>query len=179
MGNFYANLSVHTDDAGKLARLVEGRDDAGVVAPARNGWTVLSSRKIETQDDAVIDDYGAALSKAEGTVLAAMNHDDDMLILTLYRNGTRVAYANTSPGAFTDDDEPPHLEHAEAFAGLKDNVTPGEVEAVLTGDHLFAVDAHKALVHTLGLPELSAGFGYSYWRNGEFGGDGYIEFGTG
>ena len=179
MGNFYANFCVRTEDAGEVAKFLADVADEGVVLPVQHGRALLSSRDLETMDGEIRDRYGARLSQGGTPVFFAANQDDDMLLVILYRDGACVAWADTNPGAWSGEDEPPKIEGADRLAGIGDGVDPADLAVLLTDEQVFAVDTHKALVRLLGLPDLSAGFGYRYWKDGEFGGDGHHEFGRG
>lgn len=178
MGNFYANLSIRTDKHDAVVAHLNNVPDKGVVAPAAEGWVSFSTEQIETQDEAVIDEYGAAFSRVGMPVFAVTNHDDDVLTVLLYQDDRRVGHINTNPGYFAGTDDPAIVEGADAFAALADSATPAAIQAWAQEDHLFAIEAHEALRNLLRLPPVSVGFGYKYFNRGEFGPDGFTRTGT-
>lgn len=107
MGNFYVNISVKSGDRDAILSALPIAQDPGVIGPSENGWTVLSSAALDTQDHSVIETYCAALSAKVGVpVLGALNHDDDILMLFLYRDGGEAGHFNSSPGGFSRIDQP-------------------------------------------------------------------------
>ncbi len=177
MGSFYVSMAVGRVESDQLAAALSEVTDRGVIADAQDGWTVFSSEKLETQDEQIMDLYGTTLSRSGAPVLGIINHDDDILMVFLYENGARTAFANTDPGNLTGLDSPPIVEGGEFLAALKVGVSVNEIESLLKTDHVFAVDAHEALAALLGLPPKSVGFGYAYFNRGEFGDKGFTRFG--
>ena len=159
MGNFYVNIAVRSDDRDALLNAIPLTQDPGVIGPAENGWTVLSSAALDTQDDTVVTEYGTALSNALKTdVLGALNHDDDFLMLWLFRDGHEVSFFNSDPGT---------LRGVDGFAGLMNGDAP-ETQALLLKPSVFAVDHHHEIATAFGLPDYTAGFGFRYAERGEF-----------
>ena len=131
MGNFYVSMAVGNLDTGQLQAALFQVPDRGVIAPTEGGWTVFSSERLETQDERVMDQYGTALSRGGAPVLGIINHDDDMLMVFLYENQARTAYANTNPGALSREDVPPIAQGGEALAALKQGISVDDIEALL------------------------------------------------
>jgi hypothetical protein len=177
MGNLYVNIALNTSDRDRIAAVLADTQDRGVILAPENGWTILSSEALETQDERFVEQYGTSLSRGGVPVLAVMNHDDDILMVFLYQAGARTAFANTRPGYFADEDRPPVVEGVEALAWLADGVAAGDIADLLTRDHVFAVDAHGELARLLGLPAISVGFGYDRYRRDEFEVAEVLEFG--
>lgn len=168
MGNFYVNIAVQSEDRDAIRNAIPMEEDPGVVGPAENGWTVLSSAALDTQDETVVETYGTGLSRALGVpVLGALDHDDDILMLFLYRDGAEAAYLNTDPGNLTGEDLPPELRGLDAFADLA-GMTGTDMKALLLKPAVFAVELHHQIADAMNLPKYTAGFGFRYAERGEF-----------
>ena len=168
MRNFYVNVAVRSEDRDAILNAIPMAEDPGVIGPAENGWTVLSSAALDTQDETVVETYGTGLSGALGVpVLGTLNHDDDILMLFLYRHGAEVAFLNTDPGNLTGDDLPPELRGLDAFADLAGR-TEADMKALLLKPAVFAVELHQEIAKAINLPDYTAGFGFRYAERGEF-----------
>ena len=167
MGNFYVNLAVRSDDQDQIASHVP-KGDPSVLGPVVNGWTVLSSERLETQDEDILKDYGRRLSKAMNVpVIGTLNHDDDVLLVMLFHEGDLVSNYNSDPEYWTDGDGPPLIEGIAAFAEILD-VDAGQLTALLSTRPVFAVERHGELANLIGLPDYAAGFGHDDAKRDEF-----------
>lgn len=167
----YVNFSVPGQDSATVAAALKALGRKAFVAPTVDGITMFYDAAADEQDAKVITDLAAAASKALGApVLAALNHDDDILQLWLVDGGAVADSYNSAPGYFDDSkgDKPTGGNAAalcRACGGAGDAV---EVEAILRAssdiaddsaddadeadDYVFATDRHVALADVLGLP---------------------------
>jgi hypothetical protein len=146
------------------------------VSPARDGCVVVFDEECEGQDPETLARLGARLSKSLAcTVLAVLNHDDDILLYRLYSNGTLVDEYNSAPNYFDTDAEPSEPEggNARVLCDAFGVTSYDTVEAILrkgalTDDgYIFAVDRHADLAGALGIPSFVVGTGFTYILNGE------------
>src|SRR5206468_6298148 len=78
VGNFYVNHTVRGATPEAVAKALAGR--TAIVAPADNEFVVVFDSECDSQDQAVITELGEKLSdELKATVLAVLNHDDDLL----------------------------------------------------------------------------------------------------
>jgi hypothetical protein len=177
MGNFYVNYTLRGPSQAEVAKCFEGR--AAYVTPAQNNYIVAYDEASEDQDLQVISALAGELSKELScSVLAVLNHDDDVLWYCLFTNGNLADEYNSSPGYF-ESGEPSAPEGGDAnkLCAAFGSTKISDVQAILEKtfeDYTFAVDRHEDLARALGLPNCAVGCGYSQIEEGELP-DGLIE----
>lgn len=173
MGSFYVSYAVRTSDAAKLVAVMQSLKRKAFVMPPQDGVAHVYDEASDTQDDSVIRHLGARLSRDLGaTVLAVLNHDDDMLFYWLFEAGSLTDEYNSFPGFFQDDGESKPKggdarKLAAAFGGTADVAA---IEKILRTDndsdaYAFALDRHIALAGALGLPDQYGTAGFNYARD--------------
>ncbi len=127
--------------------------------------------KSDSQDDAVINDFGKRTSNdLRAPVLAVLNHDDDILAYWLFEGGELADEYNSCPGYFSDDDETPAGGDAKklgaAFA-VPAKAEHLDLDKVLRNEeYAFALDRHKDLAELLKHPWPYVCMGYRYIDEG-------------
>ncbi len=179
MGNFYTNVTLL------------GADPAAV-----QGWLRASGRRCYLgtwgQHTVVFDEAGEAqdgshaglaaeLAAAIGCgAIAALNHDDDVLLLQAFSSEVLVGEYNSCPDYFADMDEDgeegvdgepgaPSWSHGfgpDDLVRLCGTGTPATLAAIMQTDEVFAVDLHAKIAAELGLPGAACGVGYTYLAQG-------------
>ena len=169
VGNFYVNHTIRGATPEAVAKALAGR--TAIIAPSDNDCVVVFDSECDTQDQAVISELGEKLSvELKATVLAVLNHDDDILWYQLFQNGKVVDEYDSMPGYFDEDSD-----HSGALGGdaaklaaafgVEDEL--GIARILKSDKYAFAVERHGALCEALGLPEFAAGCGYRYISEGE------------
>lgn len=179
VGNFYTNITLRGGRATQAAavELLRSLDREAYVTADDAGVVVVYDAQCEDQDVQILSDLARDLSRELDCVaLAALNHDDDLLILELWEQGDGVDEYNSNPAAtsdydaLTEDDEGPAGGDPEALAELFDveDRTDG-IEAVLTqpGNYTFAFMQHLALAKLLGIPEEFVVAGFNTLSSGD------------
>ncbi len=172
MGSFYTNVTLVGVDAAPVLDWLDGQGRQAYVAIVGPDLVVYDAAG-ESQDGSHAT-LAAELSTIFATkALAALNHDDDILFLQAFDQGTLVGEYNSQPDYFDDGDaegpggsDPGSLDGATLVA-LFGTGDAEALQALLDGDAVFASDQHVAVVEHLGLPLAAAGFGYTYIANGE------------
>lgn len=166
MGNFYVNHTIRGASLDAVAKAMVGRPC--IIAPAENNYVVVYDAESDTQDAEAITGLGQKLSRdLNATVLAVLNHDDDILFFQLFQNGHVTDEYDSTPGYFEGDVSEPTGGNAANLAVVFDAEDQLAIERVLRGEYAFAVHRHQALAEALKLPECSVGFGYKYLDEGE------------
>jgi|GEM_PF-1198896 len=188
MGSFYTSFVLKGASAEAAQRALAGRKT--VVARDKSGFIVVFDEEAEDQNDKLLDDLAAFLSQElQCVVIAFLNHDDSILIYTLYDQGLRKDSYNSNPGYFGDadqddeeegggeDDDPHPLEPPGGHAATLCAVLPcpsadqSALERILTAssgdEYVFESERHADLARVLGLPEQLVGFGYTQIASGE------------
>ena len=177
MGSFYTNVTVRVSDEQAVRQHLAGKGRHAFVSRAEGGALVVFERDSEDQDYAVLRDLAADLSsRFECAALAVMNHDDDVLLYTLYQRGQAVDDYDSAPDYFDESREPDDRggdagRLAEAF-GVPSRAP--QIEAVLGLEAgaddgvVFETDRHARLVDALGAPRCAVGAGYNYIDAEEF-----------
>ena len=171
MGNFYVNYSLPGVAQSTVAAALAGR--VAIVSPVVGNVVVVFDEQSESQNNDTINALAADLSvKCNCPVLAALNHDDDILWLHLFADGKSADEYNSCPGYFDDSvesDEPTGgdaMKLAAAF-GVGD---PAPVEKALRApgdDYTFAIERHTELAAALHLPSFVVAGGYTSISEGE------------
>jgi hypothetical protein len=124
--------------------------------------SVIFERKIDEQDI----DYGTSLTKGLSEKLNSItiyttNHDGDILIMYIYKNGEQLFYYNSDPGYFDGEDLPPQMEYIDKLLLEYKNVDKTEFINILNSEEVFADDLHSKIAEILNLPTYSIGLGYN------------------
>lgn len=185
MGNFYANITLKAEPAAVVAALQSLRRTAFTSAWPGNLVVVVDQASEQGDLDALASLALTLAARLKAPALAALNHDDDVLLLGLY--GPTGQVMEHGWGKF-DGMRPPKtdrsafIQHARKLFGTAPGALPqlpatgGLGRRLLlkamhaVAPHLLAIDFHQRLAAELGLPEVSAGAGYRYVSRGEFGG---------
>lgn len=180
MGNFYVNFSVKRPNQQQVADILRRRQRTALVTPAIGEYVVVFDEEADSQDDKSIQAVGEFLSReTQAPVFAVLNHDDDILAYWLFVDGQLIDFYDSAPdyfegGAFGnyEEDETEDKEQGgdarTLCTALAATSSPEQVERILRGDYVFAVERHEKLAAVLGLPDWSVGSGYRYVaENGE------------
>jgi hypothetical protein len=179
MGNFYANHAVATGDTHAVADALDSRGRRAYVA-GTSGITFVYDERCDAQDLDELRRVAELLSRDCGApVLAACNHDDDVLWLALAEDGRVVDVYESRPGYFEGEDVPPRIANVKRLC-LAFGVASAaaEVERLLAKSHatfIVEVDRHRALLRALGIESDAGLFGYRYVSQGELTGVADIE----
>lgn len=174
MGNFYTSFTVRSTARDKILEVMKGRK--GAVSPTHRGYTVVWDAECESQDDRIISVLGLRMAKTVAApVMAALNHDDDVLMFWLYSPEGKIGEYNSAPGYFEGEDQPPSGADAELFVKImvpcatddfrKDLLEPTD-SILQSREYVFAFERHRELLAATGLP-IFAATGYKYISRGE------------
>lgn len=163
MGNFYVNFAVRGSTQAEVASWLRKADREAIVSPTRRGATFFFDRDADRQDEEDILAVAGAVSKDLGcTLLAVLNHDDDILRYWLFTAGDLVDEYNSCPDYATDGSAAPtggnavQLCSAFGVAGVV-----GQVEKALHHTKYgFAVEQHSTLAKLLGVESDYAFHGF-------------------
>ena len=174
MGNFYTNYTLRGPSQQTVAKALAGR--SAIVTPAQDGCVVVFDEQSDEQNQEVIIELAARLSREFGCpVLAVLNHDDDIFWYQLYLSGELVDEYDSSPGYFDPAAEPsaPAGGDAQKLCSAFGSSNVAEMESVLRkssfdeGGYTFAVERHTDLARVLGIPSFGVGAGFRYVADGE------------
>ncbi len=171
MGNFYVNFSVKGAEQQPVADALRRAGRTAIVTPPQNGYVVVFDEEADSQAVEPILEVGGLLSReVSSPVLAVLNHDDDILCYWLFEGGELTDSYNSRPDYFAPSEGESDEQGGDAgklCSSLAVDSDPAAIEAILRGDHVFAVEQHQSLAEALGLPHWSIGYGYSYVADGE------------
>lgn len=165
MGNFYVNFSVKTANQQSVADVLRQAARVAIVSTPLKDYVVVYDEEADSQATDPILYVGSLLSEqTQAPVLAALNHDDDILCYWLFVQGQLTDSYNSRPDYFAEVEGKTEQggDASRLCAALQPSATASEVEEVLRGDHMFAVEQHAKLAELLGLPLLSVGYGFEY-----------------
>ncbi len=160
MGNFYTNFIIV---GGKLADVLETAKELNrkaYVIRDKTGDVLLFDADCDEQDVTEIERLGRDLTnRLQLPVIGSLNHDDDHLLLWLFRADTVTRYESCA--------------NAFAFGWAMSKVRGGIatypfIVAVLAWPiFIFQVFRHQLLAWITALPPICAGIGYTYLSRGE------------
>jgi hypothetical protein len=181
MGNFYVNYTLRGPDQQTVAAVLAGR--ASIVSPSQNGCVVVFDEESEEQNPEVIAELASRLSgHLKCSLLAVVNHDDDILKYQLFLNGDLMDKYDSTPGYFSgaedDDDEPspvngPQGGNAKLLCETFGANAVSEVEQILRkpslseDGYVFAFERHADLAAALDIASFGVGASFSALVEGE------------
>jgi hypothetical protein len=174
MGNFYTNFTLRGPSQQDVTNSMRGRSAA--ITPVSNGCVVVFDEESDGQEGQVIHSLGAQLSQIHAcSVLAVVNHDDDILHYQLFNKGELVDEYNSCPDYFEGSEEPsrPSGGDATKLCAAFGATNIAAVETILRKSSFdadgygFELERHGDLVSALGLPAFAVGVGFNYFANGE------------
>jgi len=174
MGNFYTNYTLRGPSQQAIVAALAGR--SAIVTPARDGCVVVFDEESEEQDTEIITLLASRLSRdLRCTVLAVLNHDDNIFWYQLYLSGDLADEYDSSPGYFDPAAEPsaPAGGDAQKICSAFGASAVAEVESVLRKSsfdedgYTFEVERHTDLARALCIPSFGVGAGFRYVSEGE------------
>jgi hypothetical protein len=174
MGNFYTNFTLRGPSQQAVAAMLAGR--SALVTHEQNGCVVVFDEQSDAQDQETITELGVRLSRHfRCSLLAVLNHDDDILWYQLFVSGALLDQYDSCPDYFDPEADPsgPSGGNAQKLCDAFGADQVAEVEKVLRKSGLdedgytFEVERHEELVRLLGIPAFGVGAGYNYVSQGE------------
>lgn len=186
MGNFYVNITTKDAQTKDLEHIISDNGYSAFII-SENNYCVIYEKNCDRQDTTHLTKLLKQISNdLSCTAFGILNHDDDMLLYSLWHQGEELDHYNSCPGMFaeepTEADMQPKGGNAslltQTFLGADlEDIDKTEADKIASihhikdvlhsGDYVFAVERHSALVSALGLPECSVGYGYNYLSRGE------------
>jgi len=184
MGHTYSNITLrnihHSEAVAALS------DRPAFVSKTREECAVVFDRASERTSIVGVSALAARLSSDLRCIaLAALNHDDSILQLRLYRNGALLDQYDSAPGYFSPQavPSPPSGGDATLFAEAFEATDVAGIERILRSytpfdftrlgepnakqsKYALAVDRHRDLAAILDLPRFVAGLAFSAIAHG-------------
>jgi len=174
MGNFYANLTVRSADTAGVAWVLDSLRRRGYVA-TDGDVTFVYDERADAQDLDELRRVAELVSRdCRSPVLAACNHDDDVLWLALAEHGRVADIYDSCPGYFDGGSTEPRLSDVGrlcAAFGAADR--EAEIESLLRLPRsavVLEVERHRKLLRQLGVRSDAGLLGYAYVSRGELSG---------
>jgi hypothetical protein len=184
MGHCYSNITLRDINQSEAAAALSDR--VAFLSKVRGGCAVVFDGASEREFVTKVGALAARLSSELRCVaLAALNHDDSILQLRLYRNGALLDPYDSAPGYFDPRALPGPPSggdaalYAEAF-GITDiarierilhSYAPFDLTRIGDPDaeqnkYALAVERHRDLAEILGIPRFVAGLAFSAIAHG-------------
>ncbi|WP_131667325.1 hypothetical protein [Psychrobacter pygoscelis] len=191
MGSFYVNATVESS-AEQAGEFLKAKNLNAFVMPTAAKQCVIYEAICDMQDIEHLHNLLVELTaKLDCVALGVLNHDSDMLLLTLFKSGEYLAdytcgwgFDEMYEGCEVDEEgeliepEPKSAEEIAAKEQQKKQAAhtmsqmlasafncPDKQEAILAALHkefVFASEVQEALADIIGLPDCSIGLGYNY-----------------
>lgn len=161
-GIFYSNIVVFAVEKDDLETVLSELDLTAYYT-IQDYQGVVYEKIIDTQDTF----YGIELSKTLSEKLGAVtvyttNHDSDVLLIYIFKNGGLLFSYNSNPGYFTGEYIPPEISRIDTLLNEFISVDKEALIWILTSEEIFAEDIHWNLFELLRLPFYTIGLGYDY-----------------
>lgn len=179
MGNFYTNISLKGPSQNQILAVLRELGRTALVTPAVDHFTVVYDKECENQDIDLLASLNLTLTHhLQCAGCAALNHDDDVLWLSVFENG-QPAGEYDSNTRFTQRKERA-TDAKRVAANLSRIFSPQSgiagvtrVEQILARrrgwlGYRFEIDRHRDLLQALHLPLFALAAGYNYVTRGEF-----------
>lgn len=176
VGSFYTNVTLQGPDEDQVVAAIRELGYRAFVATTINSLTVVCEQQSDTQDKRIWHSVASRLSeKLNCAAFTVMNHDDDILLYSLYRNGQLVDEYNSCPAYWNEADQdgptggdPQAL--CDTFGMPGDRIEVDRVLHTATSceeddgedQFVFATERHAALVNALGWPTVPHQQGFDY-----------------
>lgn len=135
MGAFYVNCCVKGAKQAEILAHLRQNGRTGYVGPTENGWTAVVAEDLERQDWGTIQAYGQSLThESDNVAVFFVCHDEDVLIVRLFKAGEEVGKFDSDPSYFRDPGE----FDPKTMSFSKPPPTEDETKPVLSGAHAFA-----------------------------------------
>jgi hypothetical protein len=160
-------------DLDAVASLLESEGRRAYVAKV-GAATFIYDERCDRQNIGELRGLAGIVSRACGIpVLAACNHDDDVLWLALAEDGLVVSVYNSFPAYFDHGGDAPELrEVARICAAFGAIERATELDGLLRTPRAaigFEFERHQKVARLLGVSPDAAILGYTYVQNGELG----------
>jgi hypothetical protein len=173
MGSSYSNLTLRGPERDRIVSALRARGRDAFVGPAENGCVVVFDEASENDPSAVAALAAELTGELGGVALGLTVHDEDIVYLSLARDGRVLDEYDSCPGYFSGDEAPPTGGDAallcEAFCvpGARERVEEILRAPAKEGDYFYETARHADLAEALGLPEHAVSLGYEYVYQGE------------
>ncbi|MHB9296584.1 hypothetical protein PilKf_02357 [Pillotina sp. SPG140] len=162
-GSFYSNVVVLS-----VENVVSVLLQMGITAYyiIKNKVTVIFEERIDEQDIGYGIKLTSEISKRLNTMaIYTTNHDSDVLIMYIYKNGQELFFYNSNPDYFEGEDVPSPIKNIDKLLLEYKNINKDELMNILTTDEIFADTIHMKIAEKLELPEYSVGYGFNFYAN--------------
>ena len=160
-GDFYSNIVVLSTESGKMLPVLL---QMGITAfyAIKNNIGVIYEEKIDDQDIGYGINLASEISqKLNTTVFYSTNHDSDVLVVFVYKNGEELFFYNSNPGYFEGENTPPAIKNIDQLLLAYNSINKEEFLNILTTEEIFSEDIHRKIIEKLNLPEYSVDVGYN------------------
>lgn len=170
MGSFYVNICVRDISQAQIVEILERTKGQAIVGPEQNGWCGFVTSDLDSQDEKLIRAFLEGFSRKFDThAVSVLNHDEDILVIKVWKSGVLIADYNSCPGYFrsnpTEADLQAVFSNIDVFVGLARDVPESEFRSrMLDGEsgYVDTFEAHEFLISAIGLPKYTLGFSYKY-----------------
>ncbi len=179
MGNFYTNVSLKGPSQEQILAVLRELGRTALVTPTVDQFTVVYDRECENQDIDLLASLNLTLShhlRCAGW--AALNHDDDLLWLSVYENGRPAGEYNSNAEFMERNDRINDAKLVAASLGRLFCPAPAlslvkQLEKILARrcgwlGYRLEMERHRDLLQALRLPLFAMAAGYNYVSQGEF-----------
>jgi hypothetical protein len=173
VGSFYTNITLRTKERARVRDELAAQGRTAYLSRVDGDAVVVFDRDCEEQDIAVLRTLAGGLSQRLAcTALAVMNHDDDILLYTLFESGRMTDAYNSDPDYFGDghDSDSSGGDAARLAAAFGRPDAAREIGGILSTSEtvVFETDRHAQLVAALHAPRSAVGTGFSYLEADEY-----------
>jgi hypothetical protein len=169
MGAFYTNFAVASTAQDKLSALLKKLGRNAYFSDTAGNFTFVYDEACEQNGDETEELAKKMSRELDSVVLAAMNHDDDILIYLLYEKGELIDSYNSCPKYFGDEVAGMDGDAAKLAAAFKVLANIDKIEQILSQTvYVFEAERHAALCKELGISDEYSLLSYEDITCGEY-----------
>lgn len=134
MGGMYTNITLRGPTLDSVLAYLNAQAIVAYVAAPQGPYVVVYDQASESQEEAILTARTEQLSRQfECAALAALNHDDDILMYWLYEKGEQIDHYDSAPGYFTGRKRSPVGGNAATLCRVFgiDSSKANEIETIL------------------------------------------------
>ncbi|MDR2922204.1 MAG: hypothetical protein LBU85_02535 [Treponema sp.] len=160
-GSFYSNIVILSAESEKILPVLINMGITAYYIIKNNSCTIYEE-KIDEQNLGYGIKLTAELSKKlNTTAVYSTNHDSDVFIMYIYRNGQEIFFYNSNPDYFEGSDTiQPQIKNMDKLLIEYKNINKAEFTGILTSEETFSEDIHRKIAALLNLPEYSVDYGF-------------------
>jgi hypothetical protein len=161
-GSFYSNIVVLSNEITKILPILFQTGSIAAYYIIKDNTCVIYEKKLDEQDIGHGLKVTAALSQQlNTTVIYSTNHDSDVFLMYIYKNGKEIFLYNSDPEYFEGEKLLPSMNKVDKLLPEYRNIKKDDFFFFFYTKETFSEDIYYKIAEKLNLPEYSVNYGYN------------------